>query len=52
MGYFSRRQIGNIFLFFQENKMGDNLHEMSDPLFSEKIRKNIYFRMSSAENFT
>ena len=47
------------FLFFQENKIwhfmqtvsnGDSLHEMSNPVFSEKEEK--YFKMSSAENFT
>ena len=29
---------------------GDNLHEMSNPVFWEKIRK--YFNMSSTKNFT
>ena len=47
------------FLFFQENRTwhfmqiisnGDNLHEMSNPVFSEKYEK--YFKMSSAENFS
>ena len=30
--------------------LGDNLHEMSNPVFWEKYGK--YFKMSSAENFT
>ena len=30
--------------------LGDNLHEMSSPVFWEKSEK--YFKMSSAENFT
>ena len=30
--------------------IGDNLHEMSKPIFWGK--KEIYFDMSSAENFT
>ena len=30
--------------------LGDNLHEMSYPVFWEKKEK--YFKMSSAENFT
>ena len=30
--------------------LGDNLHEMSYPVFWEKWEK--YFKMSSAENFT
>ena len=30
--------------------LGDNLHEMSNPVFWEKYKK--YFKMSSAENFT
>ena len=34
-------------LFF----LGDNLHEMSKPVFSEKIR-NMYFKMSYAEILT
>ena len=29
---------------------GDNLHEMSNPVFWEKQKK--YFKMLSAENFT
>ena len=48
-----------IFLFFLENMFwhstqivsnGDNLHEMSNPVFWEKKEK--YFIMSFAENFT
>ena len=31
--------------------IGDNLHEMSKPVFLEKINKK-YVSMSSAENFT
>ena len=31
--------------------LGDNLHEMSYPVFWEKNKKK-YFKMSSAENFT
>ena len=30
---------------------GDNLHEMSNPVFWEKLKKK-YLKMSSAENFT
>ena len=30
--------------------IGDNLHEMSNLVFWEKLEK--YFKMSSAENFT
>ena len=30
--------------------LGDNLHEMSNPVFWEKYEK--YFKMPSAENFT
>ena len=30
--------------------LGDNLHEMSNPVFWEKKEK--YFKMSSAANFT
>ena len=30
--------------------IGDNLHEMSTPVFREKEEN--FFRMSSAENFT
>ena len=49
----------HFFLFFPENSIwpfmqivytGDNLHEMSNPVFWEKEEK--YFSMSSAENFT
>ena len=48
-----------VFNFIQENRIwhfmqivstGDNLHEMSKPVFLEKKKK--YFSMSSAENFT
>ena len=42
MGRFSRQQIGDVFLIFQENRiwhfmqivsLGNNLHEVSDPIF-------------------
>ena len=48
------------FLFFPENRIlyfmqsvsfGDNLHEISNPVFWEK-KKNMYFKMLSDENFT
>ena len=35
----------------QSISLGDNLHEMSNPIFSEK-KKEKYFKMSSAEIFT
>ena len=47
------------FLFFPENRIwyfmqivsnGDNLHEMSKPVFWEESEK--YFNISSAGNFT
>ena len=30
--------------------LGDNLHELSNPVFEKNKKK--YFKMSSAENFT
>ena len=54
LGYFGRRQIGVIFLIFPRKQdltfHANSLHEMSNPVFSEKEEK--YFKMSSAENFT
>ena len=47
------------FLFFPENRswyfmqivsIGDNLHEMSNHVFWEKLEK--YYKMLSVENFT
>ena len=57
MGKFSRWPNEDIFLIFLENRIwnliqivsyGDNLHEMSNPIFWEKER---YFKMSSSEIF-
>ena len=54
------KTIGDIFLTFPWNRIwhfiqivfiGDNLHEMSNPVFFEKNIKK-YFNMLSAENFT
>ena len=48
LGYFSRRQIGNIFFLFSPERIWhflqivsirDNLHELSKPIFWDKIRK-------------
>ena len=53
---FSRQQIGDIFLIFPINRIwhfmlivyiGNNLHEMSNPVSWEKYEK--YFNLSSAE---
>ena len=33
-------------------QIGDNLHEMSKPVFWEKKKKKKYLNMSSAEKFT
>ena len=50
----------NFYLFFPENSLwhfkqivsyGDNLHEISMPIFFQKNKKN-YFKMASAEIFT
>ena len=52
-------QLMIFFLFFPENRIwhfmqivswGDNLHEMSNPVFWGK--KDKYFKLLSAENFT
>ena len=32
--------------------IGDNLHEMSNPAFWEKLKKKKKFKMLSSENFT
>ena len=54
-GIFSRQQIDNTFYYLHKIgfdvlyvyvSSGDNLHEMSDPVFWGK-----YFKMLSAENF-
>ena len=55
LGWFSRWQIGDIFLIFPWKKdstffIGDNLLEMSNPVFGKNKKKK--FKMSSAENFT
>ena len=46
--YFSQKT--GIWHFMQIVSSGDNLHEMSNPVFLEKLEK--YFKMSSAENST
>ena len=38
--------------FMQIVSSGDNLHEMSNPVFWENKKKKKYFDMSSAENLT
>ena len=52
MGRFSRLQVDDIFLIFSENKIWqfmqiisrrDNLHDMSDPIFSGKQGKIFCF---------
>ena len=42
--------VNRIWHFMQIVSWGDNLHEMSNPVFWEKQEK--YFKMLSAENFT
>ena len=40
LGLFSRQQfLMMFFLFFPENSIWDNLHEMSKPVFREKSKK-------------
>ena len=59
LSIFSRRQIDDIFLISPENRIfhlmqivsnGDNLHEISKPVFRDKYEK--YFKMSSVEFYT
>ena len=62
MGKFSRRQIDDMFLFFFFfflkktgfdilTSIGNNLREMLNSI-SWESKKNIYFKISSAETFT